>query len=248
MPIPRPPGTVTFDCWGTLLVDVDVQAALEQRGAALVSASRRRGLDLAPERARELIEAAWQEHVVAWRNGGLFGPEGAARWCLAQLGLDGGAGIIEELSDAIATGTLRSGTRVVEGAGAALEALRSRDIPTALICDTGLTPSGVVREALRHHGLALDHYFFSDEVGVPKPSPRIFSAALLAAGAEPQAAVHIGDLRRTDVAGARAAGMASIRFAGVHDDGWLPEDCRAEEADADAVLYHWDDLAALLDL
>ncbi|MGH2708260.1 MAG: HAD family hydrolase, partial [Actinomycetota bacterium] len=127
-----------------------------------------------------------------------------------------------------------------------LTALRSRDIPTALICDTGLTPSRVVREALRRHGLALAHYFFSDEFGVPKPSPRIFSAALVAIGVEPPTAVHIGDLSRTDVAGARTAGMASIRFAGVHDDGWLPEDCQAEEADA--VLYHWDDLPALLGL
>lgn len=246
MPIPRPPKAVTFDCWSTLLVDVDVQAALKARGAALVRASARRGLDLAPERAQELIEAAWQEHVVAWRNGGLFGPEGAARWCLTQLGLSDAAGVADELAEAIANGTLDSGTQVVEGAGEALEALRSRGIPTALICDTGLTPARVVREALRRHGLALDHYFFSDEVGVPKPSPQIFSAALRAAGAEAQKAVHIGDLRRTDVAGARATGMASIRFAGVHDDGWLPEDCQAEEADA--VLYHWDDLPALLGL
>jgi len=244
MPIPRPPETVTFDCWSTLLVDVDVQAALEARVAALVRASAGCGLDLEPERARELMEAAWQEHVAAWRQGGLFGPEGAAHWCLAQLGLEDAAEIVEELAEEIAKGTLDSGTRAVEGAGEALEALRSRDIPTALICDTGLTPSRVVREALRRHGLALDHYFFSDEVGVPKPDPRIFSAALLAAGAEPHTAVHIGDLRRTDVAGARATGMGSIRFAGVHDDGWLPEDCQAEEADA--VLYHWDDLPFLL--
>ena len=120
-------------------------------------------------------------------------------------------------------------------------------IPTALICDTGFTPSRVVREALRMHSLHLDHYFFSDEVGIPKPHAPMFLAALEATGAKPAEAVHIGDLRRTDVAGARAAGMAAIRFAGVHDDGWLAEDCQPD-VEADAVLYRWADLSELLGL
>jgi FMN phosphatase YigB (HAD superfamily) len=120
-------------------------------------------------------------------------------------------------------------------------------IPTALICDTGFTPSRVVREALRMHGLTLDHSFFSDEVGVPKPHPRMFLAALEATGAEAAEAVHIGDLRRTDVAGARAAGMAAVRFAGVHDDDWMEEDCQPD-VEEDAVLYRWADLPELLGL
>ena len=81
---------------------------------------------------------------------------------------------------------------------------------------------------------------------MPKPHAPMFVAALEATGARPGDAVHIGDLRRTDVAGARAAGMAAVRFAGVHDDGWLEEDCR--DAEADAVLYRWADLPALLGL
>ena len=133
------------------------------------------------------------------------------------------------------------------GVAEALEALHRAAIPTALICDTGFTPSWVVREALRMHHLWLDHSFFSDEVGAPKPYPPMFLAALEATGAEPAEAVHIGDLRRTDVAGARAAGMAAVRFAGVHDDGWMPEDCKPD-VEADAVLYRWADLPDLLGL
>ena len=37
-------------------------------------------------------------------------------------------------------------------------------------------------------------------------------------GAEPADAVHIGDLRRTDIAGARAFGMGSVRYRGLADD------------------------------
>jgi FMN phosphatase YigB (HAD superfamily) len=245
--IPRPPRAVTIDCWSTLLRDLDSAGALRRRGAALAGVAGRLGQEIAAQAAMELIDRSWHLHLDEWRGGRPFGPEGAARWCLDELGLVAMAPDVDELADAIATGTLSVGTAVVDGAAEALEAIRHAGIPTALICDTGFTPSRVVREALRMHGLRLDHYFFSDEVGIPKPHAPMFLAALEATGAEPPEAVHIGDLRRTDVAGARAAGMAAVRFAGVHDDGWMAEDCKPD-VEADAVLYRWADLPGLLSL
>lgn len=247
--VPRPPRAVTIDCWSTLLRTLDSDGARRRRGAALADLARRRGREVTREAATELIDRSWALHLDEWRSGRAFGPEGAARWCLDELGLAATAPDLEELADAIATGSLAVGTAAVDGAAEALATLRRAGIPTALICDTGFTPSRVVREALRLHNLTLDHSFFSDEVGTPKPYPPIFLAALEAtgAGAEPAEAVHIGDLRRTDVAGARAAGMAAVRFAGVHDDGWMSEDCQSD-VEADAVLYRWADLPDLLGL
>ena len=243
--IPRPPRAVTLDCWSTLLMDLDAEGALRHRALALAGVAGRLGRELAPEAAVALIDQSWEFHVLEWRGGRMFGPEGAARWCLDELGLPAEPADVDELAEAIATGTLSVGTAAVEGAVEAIEGIRRAGIPTALVCDTGFTPARVVRRALEIHGLIPDHYFFSDEVGTPKPHAPIFRAALAATGARPEDAVHIGDLRRTDVAGARGAGMASIRFAGVHDDGWLPEDCRPD-VEADAVLYRWADLPQLL--
>jgi putative hydrolase of the HAD superfamily len=77
-----------------------------------------------------------------------------------------------------------------------------------------------VRGLLDDRGLL--EYFsgwgFSDEVGHYKPAPEIFEAALGALNARPEAALHIGDLRRTDVAGAAALGMRTVRYRGLHDD------------------------------
>lgn len=247
MAIPRPPRAVTIDCWSTLLRDLDSEGARLRRGAALAALSGRLGRPLDEHTAVGVIDRSWNVHVEVWRKGGLFGPEGAARWCLDDLELPFEASHVEELADAIAMGTLDQGTAEVDGAGDSIQALKRAGIATALVCDTGFTPARCVRAALERHGLALDHYFFSDEVGVPKPDPAIFRAALGATGAAPAEAVHIGDLRRTDVAGAWAAGMAAIRFAGVHDDNWLPEDC-AGDGEADAVLYRWADLPELLGL
>ena len=46
----------------------------------------------------------------------------------------------------------------------------------------------------------------------------IFAKALAELGVRPPEAIHIGDLRRTDIAGAHDIGMHAARFRGVHDD------------------------------
>ena len=56
----------------------------------------------------------------------------------------------------------------------------------------------------------------SGVLGVAKPDPRIFEAALAGAGADPSATVHVGDQPANDVAAARAVGITPVlidRFA-----------------------------------
>ena len=59
---------------------------------------------------------------------------------------------------------------------------------------------------------------------------------------DPTRAAHVGDRRRTDVAGARALGMVSVRYAGWSDDP--PEN----GPEADHVLTDHRDLCAALGL
>jgi putative hydrolase of the HAD superfamily len=85
----------------------------------------------------------------------------------------------------------------------------------------GLTPSVVLLEFLEQHDVLrhFDHWSFSDEVGVYKPDAKIFRHALEGLGVDDASdALHIGDLRRTDVAGAQAVGMTAVRYRGVFDD------------------------------
>jgi putative hydrolase of the HAD superfamily len=77
-------------------------------------------------------------------------------------------------------------------------------------------------------------------VGVPKPEGRAFRAALDPLGIAPEDALHVGDLRRTDVAaGARSLGMQSARIRARNDDV-------CELAEADYVVDSHAELAALL--
>ena len=67
-------------------------------------------------------------------------------------------------------------------------------------------------ELCRQVGLSpyLDFMVGSEEVGMEKPHPPIFMAALKRVGAEPAEVVHVGDQLRSDVMGAQGVGMQAV--------------------------------------
>jgi HAD superfamily hydrolase (TIGR01509 family) len=71
---------------------------------------------------------------------------------------------------------------------------------------------GRVEEALAASGLrdCFDVVIDSSLVGVEKPDPAIFRAALDALGIGPEEALYVGDLYEVDVVGARAAGIEAV--------------------------------------
>jgi putative hydrolase of the HAD superfamily len=225
---------VTYDCWGTLLKDRNWEGAYNHRVSAL-----NRFLDLTDEEARALMDEAWAKHDDAWKQVETFGPGRMAAYCLEARGIfDDDA--IGELTREFEEASMKHGVEAVDNAKETLEALKSKDIALGLVCDTGFTPGRVVRGLLEDCGLCdyLDVLCFSDEVGVPKPGEEIFAKALAELGARPPEAVHIGDLRRTDIAGAHEIGMHAVRYRGVHDD-------RSDAPEARIVI---DDHLELLDI
>jgi putative hydrolase of the HAD superfamily len=171
------------------------------------------------ERARAALEGAWRRHVELWQQGVASGAPEIAGWALAELGVAGSAAAAE-LAQVLAGAASSAEVLALEGARETLERLAARGVRRALVCDTGMSPGRVVRQLLARAELLelLEVCVFSDEAGVPKPHPRVFHAALAPLGAEPARAVHVGDLRRTDVAGARGVGMRAIRIRWHHDD------------------------------
>lgn len=226
--LPRPTEAVTFDCWNTLLYEADPRLAHGRRVEALEQGARQLGLEVGPGAAEQALEAAWQRHIALWQQGICSGAEDIVGWALGTLGAE--PGDTPDLVRAFAEASLEARILPLDGAGATLERLASAGVRRALVCDTGLSPGRVVRDLLARAGLLemLEVLVFSDEEGVPKPHRRMFDAALAPLGVDPAAAVHVGDLRRTDVAGAREFGMATVRIRHRHDD-------ETELPEADAV-------------
>jgi putative hydrolase of the HAD superfamily len=211
----RHPHTVTLDCWATLLYESEETRDPHARARTLAAAA---GVSL--DAAREAARAAWREHQVLWHRRVVFCGIDMTRATLRALGatLDPEAeqALVTTLEDQI----LEREVLPLDGAREALEALAANGVRRALICDTGFTPGRVVRKLLDRVGL-LEHLevtIFSDEIRVPKPHPRAFRSALEGLGVAAKGAVHVGDLRRSDIAGARAAGMGSVRLRARHDD------------------------------
>jgi putative hydrolase of the HAD superfamily len=226
---------VTFDFWNTLVVEPGGVVS-EMRYEALRAACATAALDVDEESLRACLAEVQRRHSEAWTGGGMFLPRDAAELVAETLG--GGPEFATAFLDAPASAELR----LTPNIGEALETLRARGVRLGIICDVGLMRSELLRGFLDRAGVLehFDHWAFSDDVGHFKPSPEIFGHALDGLGVDdPADAVHIGDLRRTDVAGARAAGMGTIRYRGIADD-------LTEGPEADAVLDDHADLAALL--
>ncbi|MDQ3724518.1 MAG: HAD family hydrolase [Actinomycetota bacterium] len=232
---------VTFDFWSTI--------ARLPPGA--MSEARRRAVSAACEAGEAAVEAALIERSLeevglswerAWAEGRHLDPREGAESLVRALGVEGAA------REMVAEAFLGAGREVelelAPGIGECLAALRERGLQLGIVCDVGFTGGELLRELLAGEGL-LGHFSswaFSDEVGHYKPSPQTFEAALAALGAEPAVAMHVGDLRRTDIAGAAALGMRTVRYRGLNDEG-----DRDPGPEAEFVLDSHEELPGLIE-
>jgi putative hydrolase of the HAD superfamily len=130
--------------------------------------------------------------------------------------------------------------RLVDGVAETLPLLAER-YALAVVCDAAMTPGRVLRQVLALHGLEewFDAFFFSDEHHWSKPDRRAFLTPLAALGVAPHEAVHVGDIQRTDIAGAQAAGLRAVHFVGINSSD-LPV------SSAEAVVTRFSELPATI--
>lgn len=88
-------------------------------------------------------------------------------------------------------------------------------------------------------GHVFTRQFSAISVGAPKPDPRIYRAAIDAAGVEPHEILHVGDHPLEDVQAAAAVGMRTV-WVNYHDHA-LPEGARP-----DAVIRAFTELPSLV--
>jgi putative hydrolase of the HAD superfamily len=170
--------------------------------------------------AASALHSAWRRHQTLWHRRIAFTGADITRLALETLGSTLDVASERKLIVALEEEALTHEVRAVDGARESLALLARAGVRRALICDTGFTPGRVVRQLLDRVGLLdfLEVSVFSDEVGVPKPHPKAFYAALDALGVPASGSVHVGDLRRSDIAGAKSVEMGSVRLRARHDD------------------------------
>ncbi len=218
--------TLTFDLWNTLY-SADGGAGdvvRPHRLSLLAEILASRGVRPTDEEIRQAYRAGFDAYMAAWTNGAHFGAREDVAFILgyfhareARTAADREE--FERTVIAMEDASYLAPPALLAGVRETIPALAVDGYRLGIISDTSLTPGRVLRDFLKKDGLldCFSSLTFSDETGFPKPDPRMFAVTLTGLGARPAEAAHVGDTPRTDIAGARAAGMTAIRCAGAVD-------------------------------
>ena len=225
----RPLDAVTFDFWNTLAWD-DHGSIVDRRVTAWGGLLEEAAVAVTPDAVRAAVLAAHDAHAEHWHAGRQFVARDGAELALDHLAVElGDDDVREELLVAFGDVGRHAELELAPGIEDCLATLAGAGVQMAIVCDVGFTSGELLREFLSRAGILsrFGGWAFSDEVGHYKPAGEMFAHALGAIGEiDPARAAHVGDLRRTDVAGARAHGMTAVRYTGLYDDP--PVDGRPE--------------------
>jgi len=200
---------VFFDAFGTLILweESEPHLYLSQRLARV-------GLKVSPEKVAHILKG-WEGHLAekVEREPGfatLARERNRPFWdyfytyLLREAGLEGDlshyvTGIYEGFLD-------DEGLYPDPEALELLPRLRSQGLILGMISNAPKGLNGLCQRM----GLALDLIVTSAEVGVEKPDPAIFHAALSKAGVKSEEAVYVGDDYNNDVQGAERVGLKAV--------------------------------------
>lgn len=231
----------TFDFWSTLFADTRGTEREALRVAVLRDTLETAGIEATRQALDDGLAAAWTHFDHVWLH------ESRTPACaelvdaiLAALGVRLPSEVLAPLVDRFENLVLDVPPEPMPGAVYTLPELAKR-YRLAIICDTGYSPGSALRQLLDRHNL-LGHFeycYFSNEHGMSKPDPRVFLHVLEELDVRPGEAAHVGDIQRTDIAGAQKAGMAAVHFAGANNKD-------VPHSTADVIVSHFEDLPRAL--
>jgi len=236
LPLKGPIRAVTLDLWQTLILD-DLKRGQTRKSLRIDGTLRilqESGLPISRTQVSEAYDQCSKEQwdLQALEKDCSFEDQVAIflRHIRPDLYTQIGQAVRHRLTEQYANPFLSHPPKLVKGARQVLETLRRKNYLVGLISNTGMTPGSMVRDYF--HELGIFDYFaslvFSDEVGLSKPAPLIFDHALKELNVNASDTVHVGDNLRSDVMGAKRAGLRAVWI-----DGY---DSRTPEVEPDATI------------
>jgi FMN phosphatase YigB (HAD superfamily) len=240
--VPQKITAVTFDLWNTIYSGEigDTDKVKPRRMAALHAALAECGLRVTVEQLDEAYATGFDAYLAAWSAGRHYGAREHVLHILGRFGVAPSEEVLRTAAGEIEEASRSATLHLLPGITETVPALAAAGYRLGIISDTSLTPGRILIEYLRADGL-LDRFSaltFSDETGFPKPDERMFLRTLATLGSEPSEGIHVGDMPRTDIAGAQAIGMLAVRFTGAVD--------RSEPPAADYVISDHRELPSLI--
>jgi putative hydrolase of the HAD superfamily len=230
---------ITFDLWNTIF---DVIDYTDERINILAQILKNNGFTRDKKLIKKAYLSALEYFIDSWRNEQRhISAEKRTDYMMRSLGIDVPDTLTKIIVKKFEEIVFSNPPPLIDGAPEIILALH-KNYKLGLICDSGISPGRILRYILRTHGIL--KYFsctiFSDEVGYTKPHPVVFKKALEQLHAEPAEALHIGDLLRTDIAGAQAVGMTAVWF------NWRREPRGQHDIVPDYEIHALSELLAIL--
>jgi HAD superfamily hydrolase (TIGR01549 family) len=237
---------LTIDYWNTIFDSSNGYGRNAYRMKSLVEEIDRMGIIIKKDELDKAMEATWEFFNKVWTEEQRTPmPIESVGFYWNFLKLPKSDRAIKNIVHAFAISILEHPPKVLPDAKETIEKL-SKDYDLAIISDTGFSPGTILMELLKRN--ELDSYFkafsFSDETGVSKPQKKAYEHILDQFDYSVEECCHIGDIERTDVAGAKAMGMHAILFAG--DDTGLFQDKDGKPTKADFTAHSWKEIPDII--
>lgn len=208
---------ITFDFWQTLYADSHVN--WQSRQAVRVSLCHRylveHGYACTPTDVADGLDAAYELTSVRWHQHLGVAVETCMEEFAETLDLSLDETELSALVSLLGAAFLKVPPILIPHVKSVLARL-SENYPLGIISDSALTPGSFARQLMARDSILefFRAFTFSDETAHTKPEVVQFYSTLKQLNAEPAEAAHIGDIFRTDIVGAKNAGMKAIRFTG----------------------------------
>jgi HAD superfamily hydrolase (TIGR01549 family) len=232
---------ITIDFWNTLFDSSNGKQRNEMRQHVLLSEIKKFNRTISEVEFNEALKESWNYFNTIWMNElRTPTPYDTVKFFWDYLKLPFDSESIEIIEKVFSESSLNYPPNMNPGVKESLKEL-SKNYKLGIISDTGFTPGSLLRELLKRFEILeyFSGFSFSDETGVSKPHPKAYTTLLEHYKIKADEALHIGDIERTDIFGAKSLGMKAIKYCGDETSRFKSKE---EESQADVILNHWDDI------
>ncbi len=208
---------ITFDYWQTLYADT--QENWENRQAIRIENCHqyltKQGYSCTTSNIAVGLDNAYRVAMTCWYEHKGVSVDTCILALAESLELSFDKAEIDALVDCLGKAFMASPPVLIQHVKPVLARL-SEQYSLGIISDSALSPGKYVRHLMQRDNIYqyFSAFTFSDETERTKPEVVQFTSTLKQLNAKPEEAVHVGDIVRTDIVGAKNAEMKAIRFAG----------------------------------
>lgn len=207
---------ITIDFWNTIFDSSGGKERNALRYHTLVHEIAKHDINITTKDFDDALAASWEYFNDIWINQQRTPkPKDTIEFFWKYLKLPHSESSIDKVTQVFSDSIINYPPKLIYNVAEAIKIL-AESYKLGIVSDTGFTPGVTLQKLLEQHDILnyFSSFSFSDETGVSKPHPDAFLKVLNELQVSPEEALHIGDIEKTDIKGAKQLGMYAIKFTG----------------------------------